>query len=318
MATLVAVSTDAGPGDPLYGLKRGTEETQLALAGDGRGQTLLDFARTRLHELEELTGSGVSALPAAGAAGPDGTVVLAADADPQLVLETLATMDAQTTEGAAWLTDRAVDTGDDVVAGPARRVERGPVRGPRRAARRRCRTRPSTSSTARWPGSAEIETRDRRPVRRARLRESACPSRRPTSSARCRASACRGTPRLRPPPAARDPGTTSRARPGLGVHRQRGGADGGCAERWREHRRPAAERWRRGRGPGRAHRRGARRRQGCRACPYACRPVPVRCRASASGSRERAARPARGRRPDRLHAHRTPRRWRSVCPRSSW
>ena len=113
MATLVAVSTDAGPGDPLYGLKRGTEETQLALAGDGRGQTLLDFARTRLHELEELTGSGVSALPAAGATGPDGTVVLAADADPALVLETLATMDAQTTEGAAWLTDRAVDTGDD-------------------------------------------------------------------------------------------------------------------------------------------------------------------------------------------------------------
>ena len=91
MATLVAVSTDAGPGDPLYGIKRGTEQTQLALAGDGRGQTLLDFARTRLHELEELTGSGVTAL----------------------VLETLATMDAQTTEGAAFLTDRSVETGDD-------------------------------------------------------------------------------------------------------------------------------------------------------------------------------------------------------------
>ena len=113
MATLVAVATDAGPGDPLYGLKRGTEETQLALAGDGRGQTLLDLARTRLHELEELTGSGVSALPAAGGAGSGGVDVLAADADPALVLETLATMDAQTTEGAAWLTERAVDTGDD-------------------------------------------------------------------------------------------------------------------------------------------------------------------------------------------------------------
>jgi hypothetical protein len=113
LATLVAVSTGAGPGDPLYGLKRGTEQTQLALAGDARGQTLLDFARTRLHELEELTGSSVSALPAAGGAGPDGTVVLAADADPRLVLETLATMDAQTAEGAAWLTEHAVDTGDD-------------------------------------------------------------------------------------------------------------------------------------------------------------------------------------------------------------
>jgi hypothetical protein len=113
LATLVAVSTDAGPGDPLYGLKRGTEQTQLALAGDGRGQTLLEFARTRLHELEELTGSGVSALPAAGSASSNGTTVLAADADPQLVLETLATMDAQTTEGAAFLNERAVDTGDD-------------------------------------------------------------------------------------------------------------------------------------------------------------------------------------------------------------
>jgi hypothetical protein len=113
MATLVAVATHAGPGDPLYGLKRGTEQTQLALAGDARGQTLLDFARTRLHELEELTGSEVSALPAAGGPGSEGTAVLAADADPALVLETLATMDAQTTEGAAFLTEQAVDTGDE-------------------------------------------------------------------------------------------------------------------------------------------------------------------------------------------------------------
>lgn len=112
LAALVAVSADAGPGDPLYGLKRGTEQTQLALAGDGRGRTLLDLARTRLHELEELAEVGASALPAAGGA-TDGMTVLAADADPDLVLETLATMDAQTTEGAAFLTVRAVDTGDD-------------------------------------------------------------------------------------------------------------------------------------------------------------------------------------------------------------
>jgi hypothetical protein len=37
--------------------------------------------------------------------------VLAADVDPDLVLDTLATMDEQTTEGAAWLTAQAVDTG---------------------------------------------------------------------------------------------------------------------------------------------------------------------------------------------------------------
>ena len=90
MAALVAVSTDARPGDVLYGVKRGTEQTQLALAGDARGQTLLDFASTRLDELERLP----------------------AGADSALVLETLRTMDEQTTEGAAWLAGHAVTTQD--------------------------------------------------------------------------------------------------------------------------------------------------------------------------------------------------------------
>lgn len=114
MATLVAVSTDAQPGDVLYGLKRGTEQTQLALAGDARGQTLLDFAGTRLVELEELVDDGPTALPLAPAGPAEGTVV-AAGADPGLVLDTLRTMDDQTTQGAAWLTERAVTTGN---AGP--------------------------------------------------------------------------------------------------------------------------------------------------------------------------------------------------------
>ncbi|SOD94299.1 DUF5667 domain-containing protein [Blastococcus haudaquaticus] len=110
LASLVAVADDARPGDVLYDLKRGTEQTQLALAGDSRGQTLLDFASTRLDELETLVGDGPSALPAVPAGGQDDATVLAADADPALVLETLRTMDEQTQEGAAWLTDRAVDT----------------------------------------------------------------------------------------------------------------------------------------------------------------------------------------------------------------
>ena len=114
LAGLVAASTDAGPGDALYGLKRGTEETRLALVSDSsRGQTLLGFASTRLEELETLVDEGATALPAAGAPSSGDTVVLAAGADPELVLETIATMDAQTTEGAAWLTERAVTTGDD-------------------------------------------------------------------------------------------------------------------------------------------------------------------------------------------------------------
>jgi hypothetical protein len=111
MATLVAVSTDARPGDALYGVKRGTEQTQLALAGDARGQTLLDFASTRLEELETLVDEGPSALPVARTGPAEGTV-LAAGVDSALVLETLRTMDEQTTEGAAWLAGHAVRTED--------------------------------------------------------------------------------------------------------------------------------------------------------------------------------------------------------------
>ncbi|MFD2090097.1 DUF5667 domain-containing protein [Blastococcus deserti] len=111
-AALVAVADGARPGDVLYDLKRGTEQTQLALAGDARGRTLLDFASTRLDELEELVGEGGTALPAAAPAAPADAGVGAATADPALVLETIETMDQQTVEGAVWLTDRAVETSD--------------------------------------------------------------------------------------------------------------------------------------------------------------------------------------------------------------
>jgi hypothetical protein len=89
LGTLAALSTDAQPGDVLYGVKRGTEQTQLALAGDDRGLTLLEFARTRLDELAALTD------PAA--------------AD---VVALLDTMDTQTQEGAALLTGQAVEGRD--------------------------------------------------------------------------------------------------------------------------------------------------------------------------------------------------------------
>jgi hypothetical protein len=115
LATLVAVADGTGPGDVLYDLKRGTERTQLALAGDSRGQILLDFASTRLDELEVLVGDGASALPAAMPAGPGDAAVSATGADPVLVLETLQAMDAETGEGTVWLTDRAVESSD---AGP--------------------------------------------------------------------------------------------------------------------------------------------------------------------------------------------------------
>ena len=81
--------TDARPGDVLYGLKRGTEQTQLALAGDARGQTLLDFASTRLDEVRALVDEARPRCRPPGADGSAGTV-LAAGADPALVIETLA------------------------------------------------------------------------------------------------------------------------------------------------------------------------------------------------------------------------------------
>jgi Domain of unknown function (DUF5667) len=90
VASVVAVSANARPGEALYGLKRGTEQTQLALAGSGRGQTLLDFAATRLAELDGLVHERA--------------------ADQGLLLATLRAMDIQTTEGASWLTARAVST----------------------------------------------------------------------------------------------------------------------------------------------------------------------------------------------------------------
>ncbi|SFD86447.1 DUF5667 domain-containing protein [Blastococcus tunisiensis] len=94
LAGLVAVADGARPGDVLYDLKRGTEQTQLALAGDSRGQTLLEFARTRLDEVADLVGEG---RPAGGA-------------EPALVVETLRAMDEHTADGAAWLTRQAVDS----------------------------------------------------------------------------------------------------------------------------------------------------------------------------------------------------------------
>ncbi len=97
LAALVALATGAGPGDVLYGVKRGTEQTRLALAGDSRGQALLDLARTRLDELADL------------------------DRDAALVGSTLSTMDDQTAEGASWYLSRTLDTSD---AAPLDRLSR--------------------------------------------------------------------------------------------------------------------------------------------------------------------------------------------------
>ncbi|HVC73296.1 MAG TPA: DUF5667 domain-containing protein [Mycobacteriales bacterium] len=94
-----AASTQALPGDPLYGLKRQIEAGQLALArGDlGHGRELLEQADARLTEAERLT------------AGEDGS-------DPAtraLVGQALREMAADVTAGAADLTEAYRETGDE-------------------------------------------------------------------------------------------------------------------------------------------------------------------------------------------------------------
>ncbi|WP_138735939.1 hypothetical protein, partial [Modestobacter excelsi] len=108
---LLALAQGARPGDLLYDLKRGGEQTRLALAGDDRGLTLLGFATTRLDELGRLVGVQPDAAPAVGAA-PRGGGVLAAGPDVHLVVDTLQTMDAQTTAGTAALTAAALAHSD--------------------------------------------------------------------------------------------------------------------------------------------------------------------------------------------------------------
>jgi hypothetical protein len=110
---LLAVSQGTTPGDLLYGVKRGGEQTQLALAGDAtRGRTLLEFASTRLTELTALTRATATALPPT-APGPAGTTtILAAGPDADVVVDTLDTMDRQTTRGTWEVTTRSVANGD--------------------------------------------------------------------------------------------------------------------------------------------------------------------------------------------------------------
>ncbi|GAB4080617.1 hypothetical protein GCU67_03580 [Modestobacter muralis] len=121
---LLGAAQGARPGDLLYDVKRGGEQTRLSLAGHGdRGLTLLGLATTRLQEAGELVGVSVSASAAGGEAG------LAAGADAGLLVDTLTTMDAQTTQGTADLTAAAVEQDDaaalEVLVGWAGRQRTG-------------------------------------------------------------------------------------------------------------------------------------------------------------------------------------------------
>ncbi len=60
LSGMSAASTDAMPGDALYGMKRSTESARLALAGSdvSRGQLYLDFARNRVDEAQSVGAAG--------------------------------------------------------------------------------------------------------------------------------------------------------------------------------------------------------------------------------------------------------------------
>ena len=89
LTALIALAAGSGPGDPLYGVKRTTERAELALASDS-GPVLLHQAGVRLAEVRGL----------ARKSSPDSA----------LVVQTLRTMDAETTDAAAWFDARAVGT----------------------------------------------------------------------------------------------------------------------------------------------------------------------------------------------------------------
>jgi hypothetical protein len=100
------------PGDPFYGVKRASEDAQLSVTfGDeAKGKRHLEFARTRLGEIEALVGRS-SALTdfmpgAAGAIGP-----LSAEAKTSTIVATLRDMDSETRTGSDMLVEVALTTG---------------------------------------------------------------------------------------------------------------------------------------------------------------------------------------------------------------
>jgi hypothetical protein len=100
------------PGDAFYGVKRATENVQLALTTgqEAKGKRHLEFARTRLHEVEALVGQN-SAL-SDFMPGPVGALGhLTSEAKTSTIVATLQDMDAQTRAGAQDLLAVYADSG---------------------------------------------------------------------------------------------------------------------------------------------------------------------------------------------------------------
>jgi len=88
------------PGQPFYGVKRAAEDAQLAttLGTEARGKRHLEFARTRLAEVQALAGTSSSLGPMVGAHVYAGA--LADSGRTKLIADTLHAMDVETRSGA--------------------------------------------------------------------------------------------------------------------------------------------------------------------------------------------------------------------------
>jgi hypothetical protein len=89
------------PGDPFYGVKRATEDVQLAttFGQEAKGRRHLEFARTRLAEVEALTGQS-SALAGVMPGKPAALAALVDEASSDTIVATLQDMDDETRAGA--------------------------------------------------------------------------------------------------------------------------------------------------------------------------------------------------------------------------
>lgn len=92
------------PGDAFYGIKRATEDVQLAttVGQEAKGKRHLEFARTRLTEVAELV-DRTAALPALVPGQPAAAGPRPDDASVSTIVDTLHDMDAETRAGTADL-----------------------------------------------------------------------------------------------------------------------------------------------------------------------------------------------------------------------
>jgi hypothetical protein len=92
------------PGQPFYGVKRATEQVQLAttFGTEARGKRHLEFARTRLAEVQALAGES-TALPALTPGRPSAAAGLPAASKVNEIAAALRDMDSETRLGSADL-----------------------------------------------------------------------------------------------------------------------------------------------------------------------------------------------------------------------